>query len=144
METATRKRSRKLRGARRHRVLVVIDEACPSHELCAAIRRSAARAPLEALVIAPAHGSSATQWYVDEDAARADATHRLRGCVACLTGNGIRTQAHLADPDPVLAISDALHDFAPTRSTSSPRPSVPRAGCAPASSTASAAASDSP
>ena len=112
MATATRKNTRGLRRARPHRVLVVIDEACPSHELCAAIRASAAREPVEALVIAPAHGSPTTQWYVDEDAARADATHRLRGCVACLAGDGIRTSARLADPDPVLAIRDALHDFA--------------------------------
>jgi hypothetical protein len=112
MIIATRKTSQEPRRARPHRVLVVIDEECPSHELCAAIRRSAAREPVEALVIAPAHGSPATQWYVDEDAARADATHRLRGCVACLTGDGIRTQARLSDPDPVLAIRDALHDFA--------------------------------
>ena len=112
MIAAARKKSRGPRSARPHRVLVVIDEACPSHALCSAIRRSAAREPVEALVIAPAHGSPATQWYVDEDAARADATHRLRGCVACLTGDGIRTRARLSDPDPVLAIRDALHDFA--------------------------------
>jgi hypothetical protein len=111
MITTTRKTAR-ARRARPHRVLVVIDEECPSHELCAAIRRSAAREPVEALVIAPAHGSPATQWYVDEDAARADATHRLRGCVACLTGDGIRSRARLSDPDPVLAIRDALRDFA--------------------------------
>jgi hypothetical protein len=112
MITAARKTFRGPRRARPHRVLVVIDEECPSHALCAAIRRSAAREPVEALVIAPARGSPATQWYVDEDAARADAAHRLRGCVACLTGDGIRTQARLSDPDPVLAIRDALHGFA--------------------------------
>jgi hypothetical protein len=112
MITASRKKSDGRRRARPHRVLVVIDEECASHALCAAIRRNAAREPVEVLVIAPAHGSPATQWYVDEEAARADATHRLRGCVACLTGDGIRTEARLADPDPVLAIRDALRDFA--------------------------------
>ena len=112
MIISPRKKTREPKRARLHRVLVVIDEECPSHELCAAIRRSAAREPVEALVIAPAHGSPATQWYVDDDAARADAAHRLRGCVACLTGDGIRTLARLADPDPVLAIRDALHEFA--------------------------------
>jgi hypothetical protein len=133
MISANRRKPQGPRTARPHRVLVVIDEECPSHELCAAIRRSAAREPVEALVIAPASGSPATQWYVDEDAARADAIHRLRGCVACLSGDGIRTQARLADPDPVLAIRDALHDFAadeiqlitaPQRSSGWLRPNV--------------------
>jgi hypothetical protein len=97
--------------AARHRVLVVADDACTSPDLCAGVRHYAGNGPIEALVIAPAHGSAATQWYVDEDAARADATHRLRACVACLSLDGIRADAQLADPDPVQAIADALHVF---------------------------------
>jgi GABA permease len=93
------------------RVLIVIDEPCTSPELCVSVRTYADNRPLEALVIAPAHESTATQWYVDEDAARADATHRLRGCLACLARDGIRVQGQLADPDPVQAIGDALHEF---------------------------------
>jgi hypothetical protein len=95
----------------RHRVLVVVDEACTSPDLCAGVRDYAGRGPIEALVIAPAHGSTATQWYVDEEAARADATRRLRASVACLTRGGIRADGRLADPDPAQAIADALHDF---------------------------------
>lgn len=101
---------RRLR-TRRHRVLVVVDEPCPSLALCTSVREHAVREPVEALIVAPAHGSTATQWYIDDDAARADATHRLRGCVDCLTGAGIRAKGRLADPDPVSAIADALHDF---------------------------------
>jgi hypothetical protein len=93
-------------------VLVVVDEACPSPGLCTTIRRRAARERVEAFVIVPARGSSVTQWYVDEDAARADATSRLRHCVACLAGDGISAAGRLADPDPVQAIGDALHEFA--------------------------------
>jgi hypothetical protein len=110
--TAIKERVRHFRRGRNHRVLVVVDEACPSPGLCATIRRRAAPDRVEAFVIVPARGSSVTQWYVDEDAARADATARLRRCVACLTGNGIRAEGQLADPDPVQAIADALHDFA--------------------------------
>lgn len=95
----------------RHRVLVVVDEPCPSHGFCAAVERTAAPGAIEALVIAPAHESPATQWYVDEDAARADATHRLRACVSCLAGDGVDAAGRLADPDPVHAIADALFDF---------------------------------
>jgi hypothetical protein len=93
------------------RVLVVVDDACTSPDLCASVRAATGNEPIEALVIAPAHCSAATQWYVDEDAARADATHRLHACAACLTRDGIHTRVQVADPDPVQAIADALHDF---------------------------------
>jgi hypothetical protein len=94
-----------------HRVLVVVDEACTSPGLCSSVRAYTGDDAIEALVIAPAHGSAATQWYVDEDAARAEATHRVRACVACLAQDGIHARVQLADPDPVQAIADALHDF---------------------------------
>ena len=93
------------------RVLVVVDQPCTAPELCASVRGYVAADRIEALVIAPAHGSPETQWYVDEDAARADAIHRLRACVACLARDGIRATGQLSDPDPVQAIADALHEF---------------------------------
>jgi GABA permease len=93
------------------RVLVVADDACTTPELCASLRAFAGDTPIEALVIAPAHGTTATQWYVDEDAARADATHRLRTCVNCLVRDGIRVSGELSVPDPIQAIADALHEF---------------------------------
>ncbi len=96
----------------RNRVVVVVVEPCTSPELCASVRSNAGRSPTDALVIAPTHGSAATQWCVDENAARADATHRLRACVACLRGDGIRAGGRLGDPDPVQAVTDALQVFA--------------------------------
>lgn len=93
------------------RVLVVVDQPCVAPELCASVRAHAGLDPIEALVITPAHGGPETQWYVDEEAARADATHRLRACVACLARDGIRARGQLSDPDPVQAIADALHEF---------------------------------
>jgi hypothetical protein len=93
------------------RVLVVADDACTAGGLCASVREFAAATPIEALVIAPAHGTASTQWYVDEDAARADATQRLRAWVACLAGDGIRVSGELSDPDPIQGIADALHEF---------------------------------
>jgi hypothetical protein len=109
------------------RVLVVVDAACTSPELCASVRAYTGNDAIEALVIAPAHGSAATQWYVDEDAARADATHRVRACIACLAQDGIRARVQLADPDPVQAIADALHEFPADEIlivTAPPRPST--------------------
>ena len=111
MTTAFLMRSHRFEHAHPHRVLLVVDESCPSPSLCASVRQQSAQEPIDALVIAPAHGSAASQWYVDEDAARADATQRLRGCVTCLADAGIPAKGRLADPDPVLAIGDALHDF---------------------------------
>lgn len=111
MPTASLPPPRQLRRVHQHRVLVVIDEPCPSPSLCAGVREHAAREPIEVMIIAPAHDSAATQWYVDEDAARADATQRLRSCVSCLADNGIRAKGRVADPDPVSAIADALQDF---------------------------------
>lgn len=93
-------------------VLVVVDEPCSSPGLCACIRSSAGNGPTAALVIAPTHGAATTQWYVDEGSARADATHRLHACVACLKGDGILAEGQLGDPDPVQAIRDALQVFA--------------------------------
>lgn len=93
------------------RVLVVVDGPCTAPELCPTVRAYAVDQPVEALVLAPAHGTAATQWYVDEDAARADAAHRLRTCLACLARDGVRATGKLGDPDPVRAIADALHQF---------------------------------
>jgi deazaflavin-dependent oxidoreductase (nitroreductase family) len=93
-------------------VLVVVDEPCTSPELCTSIRNNGGSSPTDALVVAPTHGSAATRWYVDEDAAREDATDRLRACVARLRAEGIRAEGRLGDPDPVQAITDALHVFA--------------------------------
>ena len=93
------------------RVLVVVDDACIAPELCASVRAFAGDGSVEALVVAPAHDTVSSQWYVDEDAARADATRRLRTCVSCLARDGIRAGGELSDPDPIQGIADALHEF---------------------------------
>jgi GABA permease len=98
-------------GVANRRVLVVVDDACTAPELCASVRPVVGDQPLDALVLAPAHGTAATQWYVDQEAARADATHRLRTCIACLARGGIRAGGELGNPDAVQAITDALHEF---------------------------------
>ena len=95
----------------RRRLLVVVDQPCTAPELCASVREHVGVDDVDALVIAPSHGSPSTQWYVDDDAARADATYRLRACVACLAGDRIHAAGRLSDPDPVQAIADALHEF---------------------------------
>jgi hypothetical protein len=93
------------------RILVVVDDACTAPELCASVRAFAGDSSVEALVVAPAHDTVSSQWYVDEEAARADATRRLRACVSCLARDGIRAGGELSDPDPIQGIADALHEF---------------------------------
>jgi hypothetical protein len=93
------------------RLLVVVDETCTSPWLCANVRGDADGERLEVFVLSPAHGTAATEWYVDEDAARADATRRLRACIGCLRGQGIKTRGEVAGPDPVQGIADALRIF---------------------------------
>lgn len=110
-ETRTKQTEPGLREQTLRRVLVVVDDACTAPGLCPSVRAFTRETPIEAFVITPAHDTPATQWYVDEDAARADATHRLRTCLACLARNGIRANGELSDPDPIEAIDDALHQF---------------------------------
>jgi len=109
--TAVATASKPRRRVTGSRWLVVVDDACTAPEVCATVRAHADGRRIEALVLAPAHGTAATQWYVDEDAARADAIHRLRTCVACLAKDGFRVTGELSDPDPVQAIADALSEF---------------------------------
>lgn len=92
-------------------VLVIVDDTCTAPAVCGSVRTFAADDPLEALVISPAHGAAGAQWYVDEDAARAEATHRLRTCLSCLSQDGIHVSGCLGDADPVQAITDALQTF---------------------------------
>jgi len=94
------------------RLLLVVDDACTAPELCASVREFAGGTPVEAFVIAPAGGTASTQWFVDEDAARADATRRLRTCLTCLASEGMSVHGELSDPDPIQGIADALHEFA--------------------------------
>lgn len=104
-------RERRSAAAATRRVLVVVDDACTAPNVCTSVRAFAARRPIEALVVAPAHGASLEQWYVDDDAARAEATHRLRTCLNCLSQEGIQVRGRLGDADPVRAIADALYAF---------------------------------
>ncbi len=93
------------------RLLVVVDEACTAPSLCASVRMHAEGEPLEVFVVSPAHEAAAPQWYADEDAARADATRRLRTCVGCLQRHGVDAVGVLSGPDPMQAIADALQVF---------------------------------
>ena len=89
------------------RLLVVLADASDPPALVPEVRARSA----DVLVLVPALGPD-TQWYVDADARRADATQRLRTVVSTLAAAGVATTGRLGAPDPVEAIADALGAFA--------------------------------
>ena len=62
-------------------------------------------------VLAPALNSRVRHWVSDVDGARRDAAVRLRRCVGSLHEAGADVEGVVGDPDPLLAIADALWSF---------------------------------
>jgi hypothetical protein len=75
-------------------------------------RRADHVAPAEVLVIAPALNSRLRHWLSDEDDARRSAGIRLAGSLERLRAAGIEATGRVGDADPLLAIGDALVEFA--------------------------------
>jgi nucleotide-binding universal stress UspA family protein len=65
----------------------------------------------EVLVVAPALNSWLRHWLSDEDAARRRAQDRAASFVERLERSGVRADGRVGDPDPLLAIADALRTF---------------------------------
>ena len=57
----------------RRRVLIVADAHCTERRRCPQRWRKSGNAPVEALVVAPAHETSTTGWVVDESAVLGEA-----------------------------------------------------------------------
>ena len=66
----------------------------------------------EVLVVAPALNSRIRHWVSDEDAARRRAEEIGEAFILLLGRDGIHAESRVGDPDPVLAIADALPTFA--------------------------------
>ena len=66
----------------------------------------------EMLLVAPASQGKLDRWATDVVKARAEAQRRLVVSVAALTKAGLTARASVGDDDPVLAVEDALHEFA--------------------------------
>jgi len=65
----------------------------------------------EVLVVAPAVNSRLRHWLSDEDGARRRAAARAAAFVERLGRGGIHAEGRVGDPDPLLAIADALPTF---------------------------------
>jgi hypothetical protein len=106
------------------RFLVVANETVEGATLQEVVGSRAEGAPrADVLVIAPALNSRVRYWLSDEDEARRSAGIPLAESLARLRAAGIEAAGRIGDPDPMLAIADALHEYGadqiviPTRRT---------------------------
>src|SRR5262245_31349373 len=96
----------------KRRILVLANETVERAALGHLIRLRADSEPLPTvLVIAPALNSRLRHWLSDEDDARRIARLRLDASLQHLRAAGIEAEGRVGDPDPLFAITDALHEF---------------------------------
>jgi GNAT superfamily N-acetyltransferase len=92
------------------RLLVVSNETVTSPLLHDAIVGLAGRRRAEVTVVAPALNGRVRHWCSDEDGAREAARVRLEGALERLRADGVQAIGWVGDPDPMLAIEDALRE----------------------------------
>jgi hypothetical protein len=97
-------------GKKRH-VLVVANETIEGVDLVDAIRPGGDGNATEVLVVAPALNSRLRHWVSDEDRARREAALRLGAYLQELGRHGIEANGWVGDADPLLSITDTLHQF---------------------------------
>jgi len=97
----------------KNRLLVVANETIAAHQLMEMIRRRAAEAPTEVLLVAPALTGRLQYWLSDEDAGDAAARARLGESLRNLDAAGIEARGAVGDADPLLAMDDAVRTFGP-------------------------------
>ncbi len=95
------------------RLLVVANETVGGAELLDLLKRDAAGANTEVLVVVPALNSPLKHWVSDEDGARSAAKERLESSLEAMRAAGIAARGEIGDGDPLQAIDDALRTFAP-------------------------------
>jgi hypothetical protein len=89
-------------------VLVVSSVADPPRELHAALGDDVD----EVRVVAPAVEQSRLQWLTnEEDDARAEAERTAEGVASAAEGEAEHVKTEVGDPDPLLAVEDALRTF---------------------------------
>jgi nucleotide-binding universal stress UspA family protein len=93
-------------------ILVIANQTCPCPALADELAGRASEAPLQVLVVAPALNSRLRHWVSDVDEAAARARERVELAVAELYERGINARGEVGDSNPMLAIADALAEFA--------------------------------
>ena len=96
-----------------HMVLVIANKTCPCPELRQLLLgRAGAHDTLDVLIVAPALNSRLAHYVSDSDGAVTAAQERLEVAVAALEGEGVQARGAVGDAQPLLALEDALVDFA--------------------------------
>jgi hypothetical protein len=95
-----------------HRILVVANETVAGRHLLQEIERRATAGEHEVLVISPALTARIRFLVSDVDGGIRQAEERMRASVDALTSAGVNARGEVGDGDPILAIEDALSQFA--------------------------------
>lgn len=99
-------------GDGKHRVLVLSNQTVGGRALLAEIKSSRGRRG-EILLVTPALTSSrAAYWASDVDPAMEEARQRMELSLQALEEAGLRARGQVGDPDPNVALEDALRVFA--------------------------------
>jgi hypothetical protein len=98
--------------ARPRHVLVLANETVAGKTLIEAIQEQAQDGPIRVTVISPQNDPRAG-YVVYEDSRRSSAERRLRQTLDLLHEAGIAARGAVVDPDPLQALRDALHQYAP-------------------------------
>jgi hypothetical protein len=94
------------------RILVVANQTAAGRELLEEIGNRCRGRRCEVMLVSPALvGSRAARWASDVDEGRDLARERMAGSIAALRGVGVEVRAEVGDPDPNMAIEDALRVF---------------------------------
>jgi GABA permease len=96
------------------RILVIANRTCPCPTLVDEIARRVGSADSDVLIVAPALNSRLRHWVSDVDQAIARAHDRVELALAGLRERGISARGEVGDANPLLAIADALANFAAT------------------------------
>jgi len=94
------------------RILVVANKTAAGKELLEEIRNRSRGVDSEVLLVSPALvGSRSQRWASDIDEGLDLARERMARSVTALRGVGVEVRAEVGDPDPNMAIEDALRVF---------------------------------
>jgi molybdopterin-guanine dinucleotide biosynthesis protein A len=99
-------------GSRPRHVLVLANETVAGRTLLQAIEERAGKGPIRVTVVSPQNDPRAG-YVVYEDSRRSSADRRLRRTLDLLHEAGIAARGAIVDPDPLQALRDALHQYAP-------------------------------
>lgn len=94
------------------RILVIANQTAAGRELLEEIGNRCRGAKCEVMLVSPALvGSRAERWASDIDEGLDLARERMARSVTALRGIGVEVRAEVGDPDPNMAIEDALRSF---------------------------------